>query len=139
MLPWAHSESKSQTASLSVQPFLYSSRQRVAILYNGPSLPQSKFPFPRGYGSHLPAIHGAFGPPKSSIKTASRSVRPFFHCSPQQSRVSAMRPNSNNKWSKYFDIRPHHHRIGTVQSYTPGDANGTHPIHGSWSHPTQHP
>ena len=32
------SESTSQTASRSVQPFLHSSRQRVTMLYNGPSL-----------------------------------------------------------------------------------------------------
>jgi len=41
-------ESRSQTASRSVQPFLHNSRQKVPILYNGqPLLPQN-CPFARG-------------------------------------------------------------------------------------------
>jgi len=43
------SDSVSQTASRSVQPFLHSSWQSVAILYNGPPLPSpSKLPLPTG-------------------------------------------------------------------------------------------
>jgi len=46
-------ESKSRTASRSVQPFLHSSRQRVPILYNGPPLFPSKFPISMGiWGSN---------------------------------------------------------------------------------------
>jgi len=37
-------ESKSQTKSRSVQPFLHISRQRVAILYDGPPLSPLKLP-----------------------------------------------------------------------------------------------
>jgi len=43
-------ESKSQTTSRSVQPFLHSSLQSVPMLYNGPPLPPPQnCPFPRGY------------------------------------------------------------------------------------------
>jgi len=69
-------ESKSQTASRSVQPFLHSSLQRVATLYNGlPSLPQN-CPFPCGSGLHL--MHGSLGPLESSTQMASRLVQPLF-------------------------------------------------------------
>ena len=37
-----------QTASRSVQPFLYSSRQSVPIFYNGPPLPPQNCLFPFG-------------------------------------------------------------------------------------------
>jgi len=30
---------------------------------------------------------------------------------------------NHDKWSKEFDIRPHRHRVRTVQSYSPGCAN----------------
>jgi len=39
VIPWAHPESKSQTASRSVQPFCTAQRQSVPILCNGPPLP----------------------------------------------------------------------------------------------------
>jgi len=54
-------ESKSQMASRLVQPFLYSSRQRVAILYNGPPLFSLKIAVSHGRsGLHL--IHGSLVP-----------------------------------------------------------------------------
>jgi len=34
----------------------------------------------------------------------------------------------HNKWSNYFDIKPHRRRTWTVQSYSPGGAN-VHPIY----------
>ena len=42
------SESKSQTASISFQPFLHSSLQRVRVLYNGQQFPLKIAPFHRG-------------------------------------------------------------------------------------------
>ena len=64
-------ESKSQMASQSVQPFFYkSSRQRVAILYNGLPFPAYNCPFQWGnLNPHL--THGLLDPPKSSAQTAS--------------------------------------------------------------------
>jgi len=41
-------ESKSQTASRSVQPFLHTSRQSVPIRYNGTPFPPSKLALPMG-------------------------------------------------------------------------------------------
>jgi len=41
-------ESKSQTVSRSVQPFLHSSRQSLPILYNGPLFPAQNGSFPCG-------------------------------------------------------------------------------------------
>jgi len=71
-------ESKSQTASRSVQPFLRSSRQSVPIslLYNGPPFPLLKIA-PFHGGSELPSSTWSLGSPVSSIQTASRSVQPF--------------------------------------------------------------
>ena len=54
-------ESKSQTASRSVQPFLHSSPQSVPILYNGPCLPPHNCPFSWEDLNPHP-IHGSFGP-----------------------------------------------------------------------------
>jgi len=59
------SESSTQTASRSVQPFLHSSRQSVHIFYNGRPLPLKIAPF-----------RGISGPP--SYTSASRSIRPFL-------------------------------------------------------------
>ena len=42
-------ESIPQTGARSIQPFLYSSRQTVAILYNGPPFFHSKLPIRVGY------------------------------------------------------------------------------------------
>jgi len=71
------SDSKSQMASRAVQPFLHSSRQRNAILCNGPPLTPSKLPILVGdLEPHL--VHGSLGPPKSSTQTASRSAQPFL-------------------------------------------------------------
>ena len=70
-------ESKSQTASRSVQPFLHISRRRVPILYNGPPPFLLKIsPSHKGSEPHL--IHGSLGPPESSTQTASRLVEPFL-------------------------------------------------------------
>jgi len=73
-------KSKSQTASQSVQPSLHSSRQKVAILYNGPPFSPLKLPLPTG-GS---GPYGSLGPPtKSWAQMASWSVQPFLHSSLQ--------------------------------------------------------
>jgi len=67
-------ESKSRTASRSVQPFLHRSRHSVPVLYNGP--PSLKIaPSHGGCRPHL--IHGSLGPPESSIQAASRSLSRF--------------------------------------------------------------
>jgi len=59
MLPRAH-ESKSQTASRPVQPFLHSSLQRVPILYNGPPLHCQNCTFLQG--DLDPIYHNFLGP-----------------------------------------------------------------------------
>ena len=70
-------ESKSQTASRSVQPFLRSSRQSVAILYKGSSLFPLKLHYSTGdLNRHL--IYGSLRPSESSTQTVSRSVQPFL-------------------------------------------------------------
>jgi len=71
------SEPKTQRASRSVQPFLHRWPQSVLILYNWTPLSPSKLPLPMGEGLDPYLRHGSFGPPKSSTKTASRSVQPF--------------------------------------------------------------
>ena len=59
-------ESKSQMASRLVQPFLYSSRQRVAILYNRPPLFSLKIVVSHGgSGSHL--MHGSLVPSHPNV------------------------------------------------------------------------
>ena len=54
-------ESTPQMASQSVQSLLHSSRQRVAILYNGLPFPPSKLPLPTGdlrpHLIHIPWAH----------------------------------------------------------------------------------
>jgi len=71
------SESKSQTASRLVQPFLPSSRQRVCILYNRPPLPPQNCPFAwADLDPHL--IRASLGQTKSITQMESRSVQPFF-------------------------------------------------------------
>jgi len=73
---------KSQTASRSVQAFLHSSQQGVTILYNRLPRPPQNCRFPWGdLDPHL--IHGSLGPSESTTQTASRSLQPFFHSSPQ--------------------------------------------------------
>ena len=67
-------ESKYQTASQSVQRFLHSSRQRVAILYNGPPLSPLKLPLPWESEPHL--THDSLGPSEPTNQTTSRSVQP---------------------------------------------------------------
>jgi len=58
-------ESKFHTASRSVQPFLHSSQQRVAILYNGPPPPTQNCP---SYGGYEPPNNTWFlGPTRLSI------------------------------------------------------------------------
>jgi len=70
---YGQSQPTTQTASASVQPFLYRWPQSVPILYSGTLLPP---PFIRGSGLHL--IHGFLGPPESSTQMASRSAQPFL-------------------------------------------------------------
>jgi len=76
---WFHNPNASQ----SVQPLLHSSRQRVAILYNGP--PPFSFKIAPSMKPHL--IHGSLGPPKSSTQTTSRSLQLFLHTLPQSVRI----------------------------------------------------
>jgi len=77
MIPWClpSSQGSTQTTCRAVQPFLHSSPQSVAILYNG-------LPFPlkiaRSHGDVDPhLIHGSLGPPEASTQTVSRSVQQF--------------------------------------------------------------
>jgi len=73
-------ESKSQTASRSVQPFF---AQLTA--YSRYTLQQAA-PFPIAaflWGSEPHLIHGPSDPRESSTRTASRLVQPFLHRSPQ--------------------------------------------------------
>jgi len=70
------SESTAQTASRSVQPFLQSSLQRVAILYSGPPLLPSKLPLPMGR-SGPPSNTWFRGSTESSTQTTSRLVETF--------------------------------------------------------------
>jgi len=69
-------ESKSQTASRSVQPFLRCSLQSRYILYNGPPLPPYNCPFYGG--SEPPSSTWFLGPTELSTQTASRRVGPFL-------------------------------------------------------------
>jgi len=69
-------ESKSQTASLSVQPFLHSSRQSVVGDVGACSSPQN-CPFHGYLNTHL--AHRSSGLPYSASQPASRSGQPFMH------------------------------------------------------------
>ena len=71
------SKPTTQTASLSVHPFLRRSAQSVPILYNGTPLFPQNCPFP--WGNLDPdLIHGSLSPPKFPTQTVSRSVQPFL-------------------------------------------------------------
>ena len=68
-------ESTLQTASQSVQMFLYSARQRVPRLYNWQPVPPQNCLFAsEDLNPHL--IYGSFGPPESTAQTAPRLVQP---------------------------------------------------------------
>jgi len=69
---------QSQTTSWSVQPFLHSSRQRVAILYNGPPVLPLKLPVSTDE-SGLPSNTWFLGPSHISTQTASQLVQLFLH------------------------------------------------------------
>jgi len=70
-------ESKSQTASQTVQLLLHSSWHSVAILYNGPPSPL-KLPLPTGgTGAHL--THDSLSPSKPKTQTVSWSGQPFLY------------------------------------------------------------
>jgi len=69
-------ESITQMSSGSIQSFLHSPQQSVAILYNGLPLPPQNCLFCGGCGPHL--IHCSCSPPESSTQTASWSFRPFL-------------------------------------------------------------
>ena len=69
-----------QTASLSVQPFLHSSRQsiaygRVSSGMSGYALPLKISPSYGGSGPHV--MRGSLDPPDSASQTTYRSVQPF--------------------------------------------------------------
>ena len=68
--------SASQTASRSLQPFLHGSRQRVTILQHGPPFSRQNCPFAWRYlEPHL--THCFLCPPESTAQTTCRSVQPF--------------------------------------------------------------
>ena len=67
----------------------------------GCPFPPLKLPLPIGdLDPHV--IHGSFGPPKSSAKTASWSLQPFFHSSPQSVPIlyngPQLPPSTPSKW-----------------------------------------
>ena len=64
----------SKMASRAVQLFLYSSWQKVPILYSGRPFPQ-KLPLCMGR-IWTPSIHDSLGPSKPITQTASRSLQP---------------------------------------------------------------
>jgi len=74
-------ESKSKTASQSVQPFLHSSRQSVVWHVRACPFPLKLSLFTRGSVPHL--IRVFLDPPDWASQTASRSVQPFLHSSRQ--------------------------------------------------------
>jgi len=69
-------ESKFQTGSRSVQPFLHSSLQSAAILYNGP--PLHRLQNCHSLGGIWTPTRSSLGPPESSTQIASQSVQPFL-------------------------------------------------------------
>ena len=76
-------KSASQTASRSVQPFCAGQGRLslIPILDKGVPFSLKNCPFPwEDLDTHL--IHDFLGQSKSTIQTASRSVRPFLHSSP---------------------------------------------------------
>ena len=75
-------DSKSQTASRTVQPFLHNLRESVPILHNGPPFSPLKIANShRGSGPHL--IHNSLSQSEPETQTASRFFQPFVHSSPQ--------------------------------------------------------
>ena len=116
-------KSKSQTASRSVQPFLHSSRQGVAILCNGPPL----FPLKlvRSHGaSEPPSNTDSLGPPEPITQMASQLVQPFLHSSRQTG------PIFYNGQGCFFPSLK-------IASFHGG--SGSHLIHGSLGHPSPQP
>jgi len=79
------SESTTQMANRSVQPFLHSSRQKVAILCSGWPFSQK---LPLSIGRPGPRLtHYSLGPSKPTVQTASQSVQRFSHRWPQCVRI----------------------------------------------------
>ena len=78
-------ESTTITANGSVQPFLYSLRQKVPILYNRRHYPPE---LPLQMGDLEPHVtHDALGPCEPSNQTAPRSVQPCLHRWPRRLSV----------------------------------------------------
>jgi len=108
------SESITQMASRSVQPFFHSSRQKVLILYNGPPFPQN-CPFPWG------------------IWTTVQYMIPWAHPSPQPKRHL-------DRFSRFCTV---HHSVPILYnglplpSKLPLSTEGSRPhlIHGSLGPP----
>jgi len=69
------------TVNRSVQPSLFSSRQKVPILYNGRPF-RKKLPLLIG-GSGSNLIHDCLGQSEPTVQTALRSVQLFLHRWPQ--------------------------------------------------------
>jgi len=72
-------EFSTQSASRSLQTFLYSSVSSVMLWH---AIILSKLPLPMGICT--PSISGSLGPHDSASQTASRSVQPFLHGSRQK-------------------------------------------------------
>ena len=71
-----------QTTSRWVQPFLHSSRERV-VDHVGYALPPQNHPSPRGGSGPPPSNSGSLVPLDLVSQTASPSVQPLLHSSPQ--------------------------------------------------------
>ena len=80
-----YTESTTQTASRSVQPFLHSSRQSVSILYNRRLFNLKIAPSHGRPGPHL--MHDSLGVSEPTTQTASRLNQPFLHSSAQGVRI----------------------------------------------------
>ena len=102
-------ESKSQTASRSVHPFLHSSQKNRYTLQRAASFCPLKFPLSMGdLDIHL--IHGSLGQPKSLTQTGSRSVQLFLHSSSQSVPIlynGPTLPPQNFPFPRGMDMAPH--------------------------------
>ena len=86
---WIHNLNGKSIGSV----FLYSSRQKVHVLYNGQHFPKN-CPFPWISG---PIKHNSLGPSEPITQMASRSVHQFLHRWPQSTLSFTMTPLSPSK------------------------------------------
>ena len=85
-------------------------------LHRATSSPPLKLPLFMG-DLNLHLIHGSLCPPKSSTQTASRSVQPFLHSSPQSVRIvcNICRPFPWDMWTPSNTV---HGSLGQPESTT---------------------